>query len=143
MRTTAFMVAIAITWALAFEAHAQEGPPKASLSDRGPVIIIDNGGDMAKMYFEKRYRAYLWMKSTGVGLFASSFAFIIGGVIMIEGSPYGGVGSAGLALVGVGLVHFIASVLLLGFSRTLDTIPAAPVPPPRPTTPQFKTSDST
>ncbi len=142
MRITAFMAAIAVTFAIAFEANAEEGPPKASASDKGPVIIIDNGGDMAQLIFEKRYRAYQWMKGTGVGLFASSFVFIFTGVGMIEGSPYGPVGSVGLAMLGVGLVHFIASVFLLGFSRTLDTVPAAPVAPPRSQSPKIKSPDS-
>ena len=93
--------------------RAEDGPippQKISQSARRSYAI-------AVAEYHREYKKYRLMQVMGQSMLAASFAFEIIGTIMIEAASFGAVGWSGFALVGVGLVHFVSSAFLLGFSK--------------------------
>jgi hypothetical protein len=80
---------------------------------------------------DKEYKRNRLMQTMGYSLLGASAAMIITGAAMIEAAPWGPRSRAGIIFVSTGMVHFIASAFLLGFSKTILRQELPPVRPVR------------
>jgi hypothetical protein len=100
-----------------FERSITAGPPLTAFAS-----TMNNSPDRA-------YKINRIMQVMGYALLGAGAVMAVTGAGLVQGSPYGAASMAGLVTFCTGLVHFITSAFLLGFSRPVIRQELPPVRP--------------